>query len=65
MAIINGNGDTGLITTNLKINDLENTYGKRTIDRINEMCTFYHNDGPSIRKEIGKAKNELWKEILK
>lgn len=54
-----------IITTNLKINDLENTYGKRTIDRINEMCTFYHNDGPSIRKEIGKAKNELWKEILK
>lgn len=54
-----------IITTNLTITELENTYGKRTIDRINEMCTFYKNDGPSVRKEIGKSKNELWKEILK
>lgn len=54
-----------IITTNLTVLELENIYGKRTIDRINEMCTFYRNDGPSIRKEIGSQKNKLWNEILK
>lgn len=54
-----------IITTNLSIAELENYYGKRTIDRINEMCTFYENEDPSVRKEIGKEKNKLWKEILK
>lgn len=53
-----------IITINLKIYKLEEQYGKRTYDRILEMCTPVLNDWKSIRFEKGVEKTKTLKEIL-
>lgn len=59
-----------IITTNLNINPKETNgvltemYGKRTEDRILEMCTPILNTSKSIRIEEAKKKTELLKKIL-
>ncbi len=53
-----------IITINLSLNDIEKRYGKRTYDRILEMCTPVENTWKSIRQEKGKEKTKILKEIL-
>lgn len=53
-----------IITINLQIKDLETQYGKRTYDRLLEMCTPVFNEWKSIRVEKGKEKTKILKEIL-
>lgn len=53
-----------IITTNINILDLKELYHQRTYDRLLEMCTPVLNDGESIRREKGKEKTKLLKEIL-
>ncbi|HAK44010.1 MAG TPA: DNA replication protein [Clostridium sp.] len=53
-----------IITINLNLNDIEIRYGKRTYDRLLEMCTPVYNDWKSIREEKGKEKTKILKEIL-
>lgn len=59
-----------IITTNLSINVssdeniLTKTYGKRTEDRILEMCTPIENTGKSIRIEEAKKKTQLLRDIF-
>lgn len=59
-----------IITTNLNINPKETNgvltelYGKRTEDRILEMCTPILNTAKSIRIEEAKKKTDLLKKIL-
>ncbi len=53
-----------VITTNLELVDIEKKYGKRTYDRLLEMCTPVLNEGKSIRREKGKEKTNVLKELL-
>lgn len=59
-----------IVTTNLNINPMEvngvltELYGKRTEDRILEMCTPINNTSKSIRIEEAKKKTDLLKKIL-
>lgn len=58
------NGLPLIITTNFSLEDLENKYGKRTYDRLLEMCTPVENDGPSIRLKNAVEKTKILKSIL-
>lgn len=58
------NGLPTIITTNLTLDSLEEKYGKRTYDRLLEMCTPVVNEGISIRKEKGRVKTNILKELL-
>lgn len=59
-----------IITTNLQIDTsktggvLANTYGRRTEDRIFEMCTPIKNSGKSIRMEEAKRKTAVLKSLF-
>ncbi|MGL4742672.1 MAG: ATP-binding protein [Sarcina sp.] len=53
-----------VITTNLELSEIERKYGKRTYDRLLEMCTPVLNDSPSIRREKGREKTNILKELL-
>lgn len=55
-----------IVTTNIKLEDIQKFYGKRTYDRlINEMCTPVENRTQSIRRDVGKAKTDALRIILK
>lgn len=58
------NGLPTIITTNLSLNELEEKYGKRTYDRLIEMCTPILNDSSSIRRDKGREKTNIIKELL-
>ncbi len=59
-----------IITTNLQVdisrpgNILSDLYGKRTEDRILEMCTPFKHTGKSIRVDEAKKKTKILKELL-
>ena len=53
-----------IVTTNIKVTDLEEMYHKRTYDRLMEMCTPVLSDGKSIRAQKGKEKIELLKRLI-
>lgn len=58
------NGLPLIITTNVTLQELEEKYGKRTYDRILEMCIPVLNEGKSIRKDAAREKTKIFKELL-
>jgi len=58
------NGLPLIITTNLKLAELKETYHERTYDRLLEMCTPVINDGKSLRVDKGKEKTAILKELF-
>ena len=54
-----------IITTNKTIEDINEDYGKRTADRILEMCTTMKFNKKSLRLEKSKEKTDLLREIIK
>ena len=54
-----------IITTNKTIEDINEDYGKRTADRILEMCTTMKFTHKSLRLEKSKEKTDLLREIIK
>ena len=56
-----------IVTTNLTLTELKNpqdTAHARIYDRLLELCTPIACTGPSMRKDIGKAKLDLLKTLL-
>ena len=54
-----------IVTTNIKVSDLEEMYHKRTYDRLMEMCTPVLSDGKSIRAQKGKEKVDILKKLIR
>lgn len=53
-----------IVTTNIKLKELEEMYHKRTYDRLIEMCTPVLNDGVSIRVTEAKGKSAILKKLI-